>query len=209
MIRSSAPAKRPRRTQAERRATTRAALLDAVLESLLEDGYAGITTRKIAIRAGVSQGTQQHYFASKRELVVEALRYAVQQLAADAMRRIDAHDLSDPERAEAVIDELWRLHQNPAFRASLELWNAARGDDELRREVRKLERDVVGLISGAAREWLPDAEAAAPAMTVLDICLATVRGYSMLAPVVPQREINARWAIAREHFVRAFRDALG
>jgi AcrR family transcriptional regulator len=197
-----------RRTQAERRATTRAALLDAVLESLLEDGYAGITTRGVADRAGVSQGTQQHYFSSKRELVVEALRYAVQKLAADALRRIDAHDFDDPARQEAVIDELWRLHQSPTFRASLEVWNAARGDDDLRKEVRTLEREVVGLVSGAAREWLPDAEGAAPVRAVLDVCLAAIRGYSMLAPVVPQREIDARWAIAREHFVRAFRDAL-
>ena len=201
--------KRVRRTQAERRATTRAALLDAVLQSLLEDGYAGITTRKIAIRAGVSQGTQQHYFASKRELVVEALRYAVQQLAEGALDRIDLSDLRDPKRQAAVIDELWRLHQHPTFKASLELWNAARGDDELRREVRKLEREVTALIGGAARERLADAERRDEAVAVLDICLATVRGYSMLAPVVPQAEIDARWAIAREHFVRAFRDALG
>ena len=202
------PTKRARRTQAERRATTRAALLDAVLQSLLEDGYANVTTRRIAERAGVSQGTQQHHFASKRELVVAALRYAVQQLAHDAMRRLDARDLDDPARAEALVDELWRLHQNPTFRASLEVWNAARGDDELRHDVRELEREVVGLISGAARAWLPDAEHAAPAAAVLDVCLASVRGYSMLAPVVPQREIEARWAVAREHFVRAFREAL-
>lgn len=209
MDRASAPAKRPRRTQAERRATTRAALLEAVVESLVEDGYAGITTRKIALRAGVSQGTQQHYFASKRELVVEALRYAVQKLAADSRKRIHASDLTDPERQAAIIDELWRLHQDPTFRASLEVWNAARGDDELRRQVRELEREVVGLIAGTAREWMPDAESAEPARAVLDICLASIRGYSMLAPVVPRSVIDARWAIAREHFVGALRDALG
>lgn len=208
MTRAAAAAKPVRRTQAERRATTRGALLDAVLESLVEDGYAGITTRKIALRAGVSQGTQQHYFASKRELVVEALRYAVQKLAADSRKRILAGDLTDPERQAAIIDELWRLHQNPTFRASLEVWNAARGDDDLRREVRKLEREVVGLIAGTAREWMPDAESAEPARAVLDICLATIRGYSMLAPVVPQKEIDARWSVAREHFVQALRAAL-
>jgi AcrR family transcriptional regulator len=186
--------KQARRTQAERRAATRAALLDAVLELLLEEGYAGITTRKIAVRAGVSQGAQQHYFASKSELVVEALRHAVQRLASEALPRIDLGALTEPGGQEAVIDELWRLHQHPTFRASLELWNAARGDEALRREVRKLEREISGLIAGAV---------------VLDVCLAAVRGYSMLAPVVPQKEIEARWAVAREHFVRAFRDALG
>jgi AcrR family transcriptional regulator len=49
-----------RRTHAERRETTRLALLDAAVACLMEDGYAALTTRKVAERAGVSQGAQQH-----------------------------------------------------------------------------------------------------------------------------------------------------
>ena len=45
-----------RRTHAERRETTRLALLDAAVACLIEDGYAALTTRKVAERAGVSQG---------------------------------------------------------------------------------------------------------------------------------------------------------
>jgi AcrR family transcriptional regulator len=51
-----------RRTQAERRESTRTALLDAAVECLIDEGYAAVTTRGVAERAGVSQGAQQHHF---------------------------------------------------------------------------------------------------------------------------------------------------
>jgi AcrR family transcriptional regulator len=92
----------PRRTQAERRATTRTALLDAALASLVEDGYANITTRRIAERAGVSPGTQQHYFATKADFVVEAMRYATAQIAQDAGERFDPADGAGAGALEAA-----------------------------------------------------------------------------------------------------------
>ena len=42
-----------------------AALLDAAIESLIDDGYAAMTTRRVSERAGVSQGAQQHYYPTK------------------------------------------------------------------------------------------------------------------------------------------------
>jgi AcrR family transcriptional regulator len=45
-----------RRTQAMRTEETRAALLDATIELLGEVGYAALTTREVAARAGVSRG---------------------------------------------------------------------------------------------------------------------------------------------------------
>lgn len=181
-------ATRTRRTQAERRAATRGALLDAALAALIEDGYANMTTRRVADRAGVSQGTQQHYFASKQDFVLEAMRYAVERLAGDVTRRIDVPALLAAERYEELLDELWRLHTSPTFLAAIELWSAARTDAELRKALRTLERDVSKLIGAMAEEG------AGPA---LDLALATIRGYAMLAPVVSRAELGRRWAAAR------------
>ena len=72
---------RERRTQAERRAASRAALLDAAVECLIKDGYAHLTTRRVAERAGVSQGTQMHYFPTKTQFLTEAIRHVAQRLA--------------------------------------------------------------------------------------------------------------------------------
>jgi AcrR family transcriptional regulator len=190
-------AAKPRRTQAERRATTRTALLDAALVSLVEDGYGNITTRGIAQRAGVSQGTQQHYFATKAEFVVEAMSYAAAQIAEEASRRVDFRHVQDPARHEDLLDELWRLHQSLAFKAALELWVAARTDAELLDHMRRLEREVGALIRGAATALLPDDEHLPKTLELVDLSLAAIRGYAMLAPVVPPAALNRRWAMAR------------
>ena len=65
-----------RRTQAERSATTRAALLAAARELFTEFGFAGAGREEIAERAGVTRGALYHHFDNKQQLflaVVEAL----------------------------------------------------------------------------------------------------------------------------------------
>jgi len=47
---------------------TRQQLLDAAAAVFVERGYAGATTKEIARRAGVSEGTIYRHFADKREL---------------------------------------------------------------------------------------------------------------------------------------------
>jgi AcrR family transcriptional regulator len=201
----AASAPPPRRTQAERRAASRAALLDAAVASLVEDGYAGITTRRIAERAGVSQGTQQHYFATKAELVVEALRHATDALAADAASRIDPLDLHRPDRHEALLDELWRLHRSVAFRAALELLAAARTDAELRPHVEAFELEVTRVMRATAKGLLPDDPRQSETIELMDLAMATTRGFAMLAPVVPAAALERRWSVARGHIATLLR----
>src|ERR1700683_4735627 len=119
-----------RRTQAQRRAPTRAALLDAGLECLIEDGYAGLTTRKVADRAGVSQGTQMHYFPTRARFVAEAVRHVAFKLADELREQDTLHPRSDRRRLEAMLDHTWEMHTGPVFQATMELWLAARTDLE-------------------------------------------------------------------------------
>ena len=65
-------------SQEERRAETRAKLLDATIECLLEEGYAGTTTRRVAELAGVSQGAQTHHFPYRVDLVAAAIERLAQ-----------------------------------------------------------------------------------------------------------------------------------
>ncbi|MBA2280997.1 MAG: TetR/AcrR family transcriptional regulator [Acidimicrobiia bacterium] len=57
-----------RRTQAERRASTRAALLAAARELFAAKGFAGAGREEIVERAGVTRGAMYHHFASKEAL---------------------------------------------------------------------------------------------------------------------------------------------
>ncbi|HWF14922.1 MAG TPA: TetR/AcrR family transcriptional regulator [Acidimicrobiales bacterium] len=57
--------RRPRRSQADRSATTRAALIRAARELFAEQGFAATSRDQIAQRAGVTRGALYHHFESK------------------------------------------------------------------------------------------------------------------------------------------------
>jgi AcrR family transcriptional regulator len=60
-------------TTTEARAAAETALLDAAERLLVEVGYAGITTRRLAEEAGVNHGLVHYYFGSIENLLVRAL----------------------------------------------------------------------------------------------------------------------------------------
>jgi AcrR family transcriptional regulator len=68
------PSRTPRKLPVQARSTlTVEAIFDATIQVLLADGIEGLTTTKVASRAGVSVGTLYQYFSDKRELLTAAL----------------------------------------------------------------------------------------------------------------------------------------
>lgn len=61
------------RTQADRTAATRAALVTAGRKLFAEHGYAGVGTETLVRDAGVSRGALYHQFGDKKELFAEVL----------------------------------------------------------------------------------------------------------------------------------------
>jgi AcrR family transcriptional regulator len=192
---------RARRTQAERREASRSALLDAAVDCLIEEGYAGLTTRRVAERAGVSQGTQMHYFPTKTTFLAEAIRHVSGRLADEALTRTVLPRRDEAARREAMLDELWRVHNEPVFDAMLELWIAARTDEELRREMRELDRDLSRLLLDSAVEVFPERARDADFRVRLEMALALIRGLAMNRAVVGARTAQSRWRAMREHLV--------
>ena len=70
-----APARPERRTQAERRAGTRAALLEAAARGLSRYGYSHVTLGQIASDAGYTRGALYHQFAGKEELALAVVKW--------------------------------------------------------------------------------------------------------------------------------------
>ena len=99
---------KPRRTQAERSATTRLALLDAAVDTIIEEGYANLSTRRVAERAGVAQSTQMHHFPTREAFLVDALRHVARRMAEEALTELDLVSLREPERRSAILDQAWR-----------------------------------------------------------------------------------------------------
>jgi AcrR family transcriptional regulator len=67
-----------RRTQASRRAATRAALLAAARELFASRGFAGAGREDIVERAGVTRGAMYHHFSSK-EALFQAVYEAIEE----------------------------------------------------------------------------------------------------------------------------------
>jgi AcrR family transcriptional regulator len=65
---TQAPARHGRRSQAERTARTRAALVGAARELFAEKGFTATSRDEIAARAGVTRGALYHHFESKTAL---------------------------------------------------------------------------------------------------------------------------------------------
>jgi AcrR family transcriptional regulator len=96
-----------KRTQAERSATTRGALVAAARRLWAERGYAAVGTPEIATAAGVTRGALYHQFADKAALflaVVEDVETDVTQRIAE---RVAASGAQDPAAALHAAVDAW------------------------------------------------------------------------------------------------------
>ena len=89
-------------------AERRGAILAATARLMLRDGLGAVTHRAVAAEAGVPLAATTYYFASKDELVVEALGVLVH----DEIRRVSeraatlGEELSSASRAAAAVAEV-------------------------------------------------------------------------------------------------------
>jgi AcrR family transcriptional regulator len=75
---SSVPSKSGRRTQAERRARTRAALLEAAAKGFSRYGYGNVVLEQVANEAGYTRGALYHLFAGKEELALAVVEWVAE-----------------------------------------------------------------------------------------------------------------------------------
>jgi AcrR family transcriptional regulator len=64
-----------RRTQAERRAESRAALLESAARGLSRYGYGNLTLERVAAEAGYTRGALYHQFTGKEDLALAVVRW--------------------------------------------------------------------------------------------------------------------------------------
>jgi AcrR family transcriptional regulator len=120
------------------RAAAEEALLDGAERLLLEVGYAGITTRRLAEEAGVNHGLVHYYFGSNEALLVRALERFTERLI-DRQRELYAADEPFVEKwrtamrylidEDATYEKIWLELQalawnNPDLRERLARVNA-------------------------------------------------------------------------------------
>lgn len=194
-----------RRTQEERSAGTRAALLDAAIECLVEHGYEGTTTGRVCERAGLSRGAHLHHFGTRPALVAAALEELAMRRGEEIRREVAALPHGD-ERIEQALDAIWGWFTGPLFEASLDLAAAARTDDELRASLAPIERRLSHETLRCCRAMLA-ADAEDPSRDqLIQMTLGTVRGLALLPILQPgSRSAAKQWAFARDRLADLFR----
>ena len=124
---------RARRSHAERRAETRARVVEATAEAISELGFDRTTAAEIARRSGVSWGAAQHHFGDKTGILVAVLVESFNRLVAELEGRPAPGSTLD-ERVDAFVEGVWAHLGSPHYRGTFEiLLNLPRedwGDDE-------------------------------------------------------------------------------
>jgi AcrR family transcriptional regulator len=183
-----------RRTQDERRERTRAKLLDATIESILEVGYAGTTTRRVAELAGVSQGAQTHHFPRRVDLVGAAVERLATLHVAKLQAMAGRMTAETQASADALLDLMWRDFSSDTFAVFVKLWIAAADDPELYERLVPVERQLgrafseVAVTFGGKLAEAPDWDAR------LALTMAALGGLALTRAFAPRgRQRHNPW----------------
>ena len=106
----------------------RAAICDATIAALAEVGYAETSLNRVASMADFSKGAVQHHFPTKEDLIAATLDTLL-------LRTVQSR-IAEPKSVEDALLEAWqRFINTPAYRALMEVLNAARTDAALRQRI--------------------------------------------------------------------------
>ncbi len=177
----------------------RVRLLDAAVECLVECGYAGTSTTMVSERAGVSRGAQLHHFPSKADLLVAAVEHLTQVRG----QELTAASAAQPRDRRRALRMLADHVTSPVFDAALELWVAARTDQELRAAVAPLERRIGRQTHELAVVALGADESVPGTRELIEATLDMIRGLGLAKALSNdtrrRNRVLDRWAVALDH----------
>ena len=181
----------PRRVGAES-SETRALLLDAAEELMLEEGYAAVTYRVVASRAGVTGGLVQYYFPTLDDLFVALLHRRsernAERLATALARRPNeplrvVWEFSTDETSAALLTEFIALanHRKTIRVAILDVIKETR-----RTQLRALKQrwDEYGAPGGLSPEGLLFLLHGIPKMALLEEAVGMTSGHRAVLALV-------------------------
>jgi AcrR family transcriptional regulator len=111
----------PRRAARDRDGpATRARVIEAAIDTILEEGFYRASSNRIADRAGVSWGVIQHHFGTREALMMAAFEAGMRELLTTLeAATIDGHTFE--ERLDSFVDVIWGFYRQPKFVAYEEL----------------------------------------------------------------------------------------
>jgi AcrR family transcriptional regulator len=130
--------------------STRSTILDAAKNALVESGYASLSTRAIAHRAGVPLSQIHYHFGTKQNLVLEVLEEENQRLL-ERQSRLYGDGLPLWKQWEQACDFLEDDLTSGYVRVLQEMTAAGWGDSEIATAVRANLKGWMDLLADTAR----------------------------------------------------------
>jgi len=180
-------------------------IVEAALEILKSDGYGGLTTAKVAARAGQNKALISYHFGSKQGLVTEVAEN-VAALITDATR-VAIADVEDVEQlARAIVEAVFGVMDSDEGlqRVYFDLISQAVVDAEIDRIMRAMKHRFREVL----RERLPEL-GVGPEDRIEAAAVFLIAGVEGLALARLERGNDEELAGARELWVSAVGAALG
>lgn len=178
-------------------ARARQGMCQATIALLAKVGYSETTIAGVAQHAGFSKGAVQYHFPTKEELIAATVEYLLMRTVSSATQRYDSVE-------KALMNAWQRLINTSAYRALLEVLNAARIDRKLRLRIsgqllawgKNLDQQSLDIYESADAD-LPREEGDAEVIMLLNMTRSFMRGLLTQEQygVTPEETLNyvAKW----------------
>jgi AcrR family transcriptional regulator len=140
------------RVTAERVKETKRELLEAAQQVLLEEGYSGLSTRRVAEAAGTQMSQIQYHFGSKEGMILALFEYLNGQLIDRQSQAFENPDLSVSEKWALSCDYLEEDLASGYVRVLMELTAAGWSNPAIGAAVRSAYSEWHDLILKLTRE---------------------------------------------------------
>jgi AcrR family transcriptional regulator len=99
---------------ADTAAATRAMVIDATIDCILEEGFYRASSNRIAERAGVTWGVIQYHFGTRESLLLATFQQGMLELIDTLDSAVITGDTFEA-RLESLADVIWRFYRQPRF----------------------------------------------------------------------------------------------
>jgi AcrR family transcriptional regulator len=173
-----------------------AAILSAAAKCFARGGFSATTLAEIGKELGLRKSIVHYYFASKAALIHEVQSFTYQKYLSKVKDAVAGTE-AGPSRTLGVVGSLWNaIRTDPTLSAlNIEVWSAARRDDELKRRASELQREASTLIDEAVRDAVNAGAQVANERALSTLIGATLNGLSVADYLDPGADADGAYAV--------------